>query len=48
MRLFAMAIGPSTYAFSAVVSTFIVALAIGSVGGTIIAERAKRTTSFSA
>ncbi len=43
MRLFAMAIGPSTYAFSAVVSTFIIALAIGSVAGTVIAARAKRT-----
>ena len=43
MRLFAMAIGPSTYAFSAVVATFITALAIGSVGGTIVAERARHT-----
>jgi spermidine synthase len=44
MRLFAMAIGPSTYAFSAVVSTFIAALAIGSVGGTMVAGRVRNTT----
>ena len=42
MRLFAMVIGPSTYAFSAVVAIFIVALAVGSVAGTIAAARTKR------
>ena len=42
MRLFAMVIGPSTYAFSATVSAFIVALAIGSVLGTFAVARARR------
>ena len=42
MRLFAMVIGPSTYAFSATVSAFIAALAIGSVLGTFLSARTRR------
>ncbi|MGC4083533.1 MAG: fused MFS/spermidine synthase [Vicinamibacterales bacterium] len=38
-RVFAMLVGPSTYAFAATVATFIAGLAIGAVLGTFIASR---------
>jgi spermidine synthase len=41
-RTFAMIVGPSTYAFSTTLATFITGIAAGSIAGTAIAARTRR------